>query len=623
MREQETSFFESFNARQKDPVEVAQSFVPSIHFDQLCGNWHSLLVGPRGSGKTTFLKMLQPRAIESWNHPEANRYRKKIKYSGIFIPSDISWGAQVDALGYGKLSAENHRTLSVAAFTTHVLRCLTETMLNRVLQTRSHDIRAFRRAKLNSEDESSIVSEISSCWRISPSIPSLLSLKHSLRTRLSDIRLLGNRGSLESDESFKAELANIDYLHLHFIDAISVAIELFNDYAGEQDFKWALLFDELETAPDWIQDELVRAMRSVDQKIIIKLAISPFSSNARLLLAEHQSPAPGQDLRPVRLWYPEKANGYAFCRDLWDSMIASQGISPITPEKALGYSYFDPVDIKKGQKQFVYGDNGIWTKRFISLANRDKSFIEYLRTKGLEIADIGKSSVATRDAIIRKIAPIVAVREYYRADEASPQEIRSRKTAELYTGADSIFAVTEGNPRWFIGIVDQLISGLSDKTYEIPKTLQASLIEETSERFLAMLRISPINLLTKSGKYSGLERLIKRIGEYFFKKVVLDNFAAEPPLSFTVDQDVDEDTILMLETALNRGAILHIPDDDSETALTSLRGKRFRLSYMLAASYGLPLRLGKTTALSKILSPSAAIPSDIQSPLLFGGPCDE
>lgn len=622
MMEHDFSFYESFNARHLDPAAVAKSFVPSVHFDQLCGNYHSLLVGPRGSGKTTLLKMLQPKAIEAWEHAQAQKFRRKINYSGVFIPSDISWGAQIDALGYGKLSDENHRTLSIAAFTTHVLRCLTETMLGRVLHNRNVNTRAFRRAKLSNEDESNLVSEISKIWRVTPSIPSLLSLKHALRARLLDIRLLGNRGSLESNENFKIELKGIDYLHLHFIDAVSAAIELFNDSASEPDNKWALLFDELETAPDWIQDELVRALRSIDEKILIKLAISPVSSNARLLLATHLSPVPGQDLRQVKLWYPEKTNGYAFCIDLWNFMIASKGISPILPEVALGVSYFDPEDTSKRGKKSVYGPGGIWTERFISLAKRDRSFNAYLNVMGLPIDNIDKAPVSTRDKIIRKIAPIVAVREYYRAADNSPQEKRSRKSGELYTGAESLFAITEGNPRWFIGIVDRLISELTDESQLVKRSLQASEIDATSQRFLAMLRISPVNLPAIGSSCKGVESLIEKIGTYFFRRVVLDNFTPEPPLSFIVDDDVNASTMSMLETALNRGAILYIPDNDSESALTSLRGKRFRLSYMLASSYGLPLRLGNATSLSKILAADGKQKYNM-GPSLFDGVEDE
>src|SRR5687767_13462149 len=108
MPSHEVTFLGTFNARHLTPVEVARSFVPPPCFEQLAGNSHVLLVGPRGSGKTTLLKMLQPQALEAWEHPQAHQYRQRVMYTGVFIPADISWGAQLESLGYGRLSAENH-----------------------------------------------------------------------------------------------------------------------------------------------------------------------------------------------------------------------------------------------------------------------------------------------------------------------------------------------------------------------------------------------------------------------------------------------------------------------------------------------------------------------------------
>ena len=56
-----------------------------------------------------------------------------------------------------------------------------------------------------------------------------------------------------------------------------------------------------------------------------------------------------------------------------------------------------------------------------------------------------------------------------------------------------------------------------------------------------------------------------------------------------------------LAEALNAGAIIYVPDEREELLLESLRGKRFRLSYLLAPYYGLPLQLGRTVSLSVIL----------------------
>ena len=78
-------FYSSYNARHLDAEEVARAFVPSAKFRQLIGLQHSLLVGARGSGKTHLLKMLQPKALNAWDHPDADELRKRIGYWGIFV----------------------------------------------------------------------------------------------------------------------------------------------------------------------------------------------------------------------------------------------------------------------------------------------------------------------------------------------------------------------------------------------------------------------------------------------------------------------------------------------------------------------------------------------------------
>ena len=69
-----------------------------------------------------------------------------------------------------------------------------------------------------------------------------------------------------------------------------------------------------------------------------------------------------------------------------------------------------------------------------------------------------------------------------------------------------------------------------------------------------------------------------------------------------------------LTRALNAGAIVYVPDEDGQLLLASLRGKRFRLSYLLAPTYHVPLRLGRAVSLSKILNtkmPSSPPPKPV------------
>lgn len=61
-----TTFLDPFNAKAMTFREVASTFVSSTKFAELAGRWNALLVGPRGSGKTTLMKMLSVEALRAW-----------------------------------------------------------------------------------------------------------------------------------------------------------------------------------------------------------------------------------------------------------------------------------------------------------------------------------------------------------------------------------------------------------------------------------------------------------------------------------------------------------------------------------------------------------------------------
>ena len=94
------SIYGAFNARWLEPEDVARSFVPTIPFKSLVRLQNSLLMGPRGCGKTTLLKMLTRRAQRVWQVERASRepqwadYRRP-DFEAIYIPSDVRWSVRI------------------------------------------------------------------------------------------------------------------------------------------------------------------------------------------------------------------------------------------------------------------------------------------------------------------------------------------------------------------------------------------------------------------------------------------------------------------------------------------------------------------------------------------------
>jgi hypothetical protein len=588
---------EAFNAKYLEPAEVANGFVYSTHFEQLAGDYNAVLIGPRGSGKTTLLKMLQPGALAAWEGPKAPAFREAVKYSGVFIASDISWSKQLNSLGYGKLNEQNHRTFVLACFTTHVIHSVLETMASR-----ANSKSAYRAVTLNGDQEALLARELASTLRVRPEIPSLLAVRQALRNRLSDIRVLANSCSLLPHEQCSERLASLDYLHLDFLDICSNICASFNEAVGESGARWSLLFDELETAPDWIVEQLFSALRMSDPRLYLKLAISPVSGTAYRALFKQEGAALGHDYQQIRLWYSDRSDSKAFCKALWASLMAKHGLN-ITAEEALGRSVFEPKDNRAVRKRSPYSPGEHWHKVFTSLGRKDRSFLNFLKQKSVDLSAAENLWANKKDSVLRKAAPVAALRDFF-LHESKKGEVasRQRKTLELYAGAESIFAITEGNPRWFIGLASPLINFLvKSGERRVPSSEQAKEIDAAADRLIALLRTISVESANTGNDGLSLNALLEEIGARLHSELVEKNFSIDPAQSFVVDESISERTQALLASAVNRGAVMLVDESSSKAIVGDMLNSKLRLSFLLAAKYGLLLRKGKTVRLSTLL----------------------
>ena len=92
------SIHEAYNARSLTINDLCKSFIVNDHFYHLASSCNSIMIGPRGSGKTTLMRMLQVPALEIWEHPDASYFRSQVKFTGVFIPTDRLWKSQFDNL---------------------------------------------------------------------------------------------------------------------------------------------------------------------------------------------------------------------------------------------------------------------------------------------------------------------------------------------------------------------------------------------------------------------------------------------------------------------------------------------------------------------------------------------
>lgn len=611
-----THSFEAYNARWLTASQVASTFVPPSQFCDIAKHRHTVLVGPRGSGKTTLLKMLQPAALERWTGTDADWYRKNINFTGVFIPADVSWSQQLESANSLIQNNDQRTLLSSAAFATHILQAIADTMYFRVSKAPYEVIEPFKRCDIDKKKEALIVSEITRVFHTTPSIPTFLSLKHSITARLAEIKFISNKVALSKERYSLTDFEEYPFLFVDALSAAGLAIEVFDDICGELDSKWALLFDELEIAPLKIQNNLMQALRSTNPKLLFKLALAPLTISSKSIQPD-KSPTAGNDYDEIQLWYAHKEQKGAsqrkknFCISLWNSMVQSRGFSA-SPTDVFGEGVFELegnenmpiVPIHNKKKLNPYSPAGRWGLLFMRLYQTDPTFKAFLDDKNIAPDKMLELPPSVRASVIRKAAPIAAVRDYYNRHSVTGDKLiagRSRKNVDLYAGADALFDISEGQPRWFKVIMGRLLdkAKVSNDTLLVSPSVQGQELLASAQRFAALLKSYPVE---ESSIPKSLLSVIDLIGDYFRNQVVKIPFTPEPYLSFIVDSHVSESLHSTLARALNLGAIVYVPDGEGEVLLSSLRGKRFRISYWLAPLYGLPLILGKAVSLSKILT---------------------
>ncbi|KHG33181.1 hypothetical protein [Sulfurospirillum sp. MES] len=599
----DSTIFDSLNARHLTSSQIAKLFIPPEAFFDLLKRNNNLLIGPRGSGKTTLLKMLQLTALKEWKHSKAEQTKKSIDYISAFIPTDKAWETQWSLIDSLCASSTLKVQLKKSIFTTHTIRQMVEAFQYCTSDELFEDpiLKKFY-INLSKEQEIELTKRLASALSLTIEIPSLDYIMFQLRKRLSDIGVFLNKNrncALADTLNNDADLSK--YVFFDFIPTIALVIEVLNSTFVDKNQKWALLFDELEIAPREIRNELFENLRSTgDQRIIFKLSISPYAED--LNLSEPTGSYAGHDYVPINLTYAKKEKAMPFCLALFQQICRIYKIDHMSPEEIFGTSIFDQGnENKKNTTIPAYSKDSLQYERFSRLANKDPSFNYYLKAKNIDIENMDKMPENERASKVRKITNIVCIRDIFLQEKG---HIRTIKKTKIYTGFKTIFYLTEGNPRLFLSLVGTLLKKYSQTKKMVTASEQADAIDIAIDRFLALLKtIPPVpgHTLANSNKDCSLINLLDIIGTTFQNSVLKEKFVAEPITSFIIDDMVSEEVKTLLGLAVNAGVIIYVHQAEETPLLDSLANKEFRLNYLLAPYFRLPMILNKKQKLSVIL----------------------
>lgn len=592
-----TGFFSSFNARHLGAEEAARSFVPNTKFKQLLGTQNSLLVGARGSGKTHLLKMLQPKALNAWEHSDADEIRRTMTYFGVFIPADEAWSHQIESTA-SALDPTLQERFRAAMFATHVQRSVIDCFLQLTHDRPTQD-RGFAKIEITNNQEFELCRTLAQSWSLTPRIHSLLGLRQAIIDRCADL--------YDAPESAHTAELLISKCNTHAVQTALRGINAFDSAIGRYDGRWCLMFDELEIAPAAIQETLFRSLRSTDQRLIFKLALSP-STQASSLFHDVLGPSRGNDFEEISLYYDAKEST-TFCENLWRNLTIGSPALGQSPELVLGHStYYGP------DSPAPYSKHGQWQKASSILARKDASYRRFMDHYGIDPDALGLASAQQRDAVVRKIGPMVGFREFMlrpSTKDGKPDLRRDKsKPAQIYSGWEVLCTVCEGNPRWFTGIAKNLLitRDAAPSRRDLSKESQYAALTAASRKFLDYVATIPSNNRGQNAAKSvDIKGLLDTLVDYFHREATINEFSLEPILSFRVDAGVPEQIRRAIFDGLYSGAFVPVGDVERQFAFSQeLTGQRLRPTYLLAPLLRLPLRSGKSRNLTSILRRASA-----------------
>ncbi len=630
------SLFENFNAKNTTPIKVAKTFIAPNEFYDIAKLNHTLVLGPRGCGKTTLFKMLTPEALDGWNAKESRKAElSRKKFIGIYIPSDEVYNEQFRWLGDG-IDEEANFTLLRAVFSNNVFLALLDTLSylkkNQYIKNPVFWVDLSR--------------DIIRTLRLSvDTAPNLNSIRRSLLDRYIEFNIAGSR--LKSGQDYSSP----EYFSIDFFTAIRNVCTLFK--STETDYgnvTWMLLFDECELLPDEIFQSLLQRIRAIPPGFVFKLSAAPLATlKIEIENAGEYAPRHNDDYETVLLWPSIAKDNFRFKTfiqklanrklhsffienyDLhtdrktildqvfgsftnYDSLKDQISIHPDHP----GKKFSELVD----KESLAYGINSIEFLAIKEYAFIDSAFERFIIQKNINPRE-PIFSVKQRNQFIRKVFPYILLRLCILKRKISEdgvvelKEFDGNEVPKYYYGSQTLVSIVDGNPRHLIGLLNQFepffkaeIANNGILINEIKYNIQYDIYIKTAKRLLYKCKGTPIyNSRSKTANtedLTHLHQLIIDLGNELKKKALYSDLkSGDISTTFSIpEQSID--TVKVIENQLKGGSFigalvgLKMNKGGYDPLKIDLKDQEFRLAYLFSPFFKIPLRQGKSFTLTEV-----------------------
>ena len=546
--------YNRYNARRSTPAQVARDFIPPDHYATLRDTIDpQLVVGPRGIGKTTLLKMLLPEAIDAWKSPEAESARQRIGFTGVFVAADKMWAGQFDQLAEplrgDPLRVEARQIFARAAFAYMALSSFAATAAYRCRP--DGDTSSFRWVKMGTAEEERLAALIAPSWLAHPATSTFSGLSEQMQDRLAALgQLMVTAGLPGVKTTDLRRLLRTRMLRIDFFTAAVRFIDAFNRAVGEQEEPWVLLIDEFEFLPPGAQSLLGAGFQGRDPRLSYKVSLAPYTG---------LKPFRGSDLDDwdqIQLLPPQNPADDRFTRELLKRQLESGD----RPERLLRGRGFE----SGGKNSFRPRSKN--ATEIAKLAALDAGFEQWLKRtlKGLSIEEAAESRKLRK--LLTRAMPLVRLRlEYHKAQDRRQAEPQTgQPVSTLYCGLRNIYAISEGNPRWIKALAHALRAHRGRGAQTITPTAQSHAIGEVAYKLYNKLKA--VNIETSSGggattpytDYGELtpSLLLDALGAYLKAQTHERKFSPDLPGAFENDLEDDEWLSEIVNSLVFLGALI-------------------------------------------------------------------
>jgi hypothetical protein len=542
--------FSDSQPRNFSDSKIINEFCPVSNFWSLFSDQHEVLLGTRGSGKTFLLKMMRYSMLKRIVDPQAEQLIKQKKFIALYLPMHLEF---VTLLIKPSLSENEQVELYQFAF-----NCLlAESLITELVAILEEETDEHSRAIKNVE----LALKLDRMWfpETSCDVSDLFSLKVKITSLYFNFDIMTKNLSV-IPPIFRRQICS---------SLIAVKEIIFKILELPEEPTWIICIDEAEFLKEPMQRCINNVFRSDSRRIALKVATLPFYHTTLKTLEAGISVSPGNDFnyRVVDL-KPDSADFKKLSNSLCSNRLKERFCSQIVISRLEDFLGTIGEDDQFDYFREEFKDSELMTREQLQ-TNIQECFPKTRRKSSVNYNNPKKT-------ILDKYAPIYFVRRMFAETK------KGNYIPGWYAGSRMIRQISQGNPRAFIQIMNDLFER-ARKSDLTPK-VQHDVLLQYAHSFCESTRGLEIYGPTI---YKNLEIIGERL-----RSRVHGEFLVSVGSSFTLEFIYSDEEDLRkgkewIQLAIAYSRIL--VDDD--TIIYGIKEKiRCLLSNAYAANYWLPMR---------------------------------